>query len=118
MEFKQREDGSYWPPIIPNGKFYAKAVGQTRAQHLFSVTATGLVAGGINYNWSELAGISIQGDEVQLVSYKYPSGGFRFVLSACMLEDEQGRDLHTIDGYTVDYCLLNRITFESMKLGR
>lgn len=50
------------------------------------------------------------------MSQKYPSGGLRFRVGTCHFV---GRDLlpeEYFAGYPVEYCLMNRITFEQQRL--
>jgi len=80
------------------------------------ITDAGLECGGVNFLWSEISGFSIRGEEACVMSQKYPSGGLRFRVGTCHFV---GRDLlpeKYLAGYPVEYCLMNRITFEQQRL--
>lgn len=83
-----------------------------------AVTAEGLRCGGVSYDWLDLDGVSIGGDQACLVSNKYVSGGVKFMISTCHFEDESRARHVMINGYPVEYCLMNRITFEQQRLSK
>lgn len=63
MEFKEIRAGDYFPPTIPNGRFYALAIGGRMVQEILMITDAGLECGGVNFLWSEISGFSIRGEE-------------------------------------------------------
>ena len=81
------------------------------------VTDTGLSCGGVSYDWADLVGISLTGELACLVSGKYVSGGLRFQLGSCGFIGATATMQETYSGYPVEYCLMNRITFEQQRLG-
>lgn len=83
MEFRETRPGEYFPPILPNGRFFARPVGGERLMEILVVTDAGLSCNGVSYAWSDLQGVSICGDVACLVSEKYVSGGLRFYLGEC-----------------------------------
>lgn len=116
MEFREIGSGRMFPPVIPNG--LARGYTENRdgnLYELFRVTDTGLVAGGISFIWSDIRGVAIEDDVVQILSKKYPSGGVRFLLHGLELEESNGEITKVLQGYTASYCLLNRITFEQQR---
>ena len=116
VEFREVSPGEYFPPTLPNGRFFAQAAGGREAQEILAVTEDGLECGGVSFLWADITGFSIQGDRAYLLSKKYPSGGLRFTVGTCYFV---GRDLQREkyrNGYPVEYCLMNRITFEQQRL--
>lgn len=83
-------DLEYFPPIIPNGRFFARPVGDDRLMEILVVTDAELCCNGVSYAWADLQGISISGDVACLVSEKYVSGGLRFYLGECRFIGESG----------------------------
>ena len=116
MLFRQRDDGGVFPPIIPNGDFLAIPPGAHQKLVVFQVRETGLHAPGLNVTWGEIAGVSIIDRTCFIVCPKYASGGLRFQLGSCELRQADGQLLRIIDGYPVEYCLMNRVTFEAQRL--
>ncbi len=116
LEFRETRPGEYFPPIIPNGRFFARPVGGDRLMEILAVTDAGLSCNGVSYAWADLQGISIGGDVACLVSEKYVSGGFRFYLGECRFIGESGNMQKDYSGYPVEYCLMNRATFERQAL--
>jgi len=108
--------GPDFPPIIPNGRFFARPVGGDRLMEILVVTDAGLSCNGVSYAWADLRGISIDGDIACLVSEKYVSGGLRFYLGECRFIGESGNMQKDYSGYPVEYCLMNRATFERQAL--
>ncbi len=80
LEFRETRPGEYFPPIIPNGRFFARPVGGDLLMEILVVTDAGLSCNGVSYAWSDIQGISIYEDVACLVSEKYVSGGLRFYL--------------------------------------
>lgn len=80
------------------------------------VTDAGLSCNGVSYAWADLRGIFIDGDIACLVSEKYVSGGLRFYLGECRFIGESGNMQKDYSGYPVEYCLMNRATFERQAL--
>lgn len=116
MEFREVFPGEYFPPILRNGRFFAQPVGGTETQEILAVTDAGLECGGVSFLWSEIGGLSIQGDTACLLSGKYPSGGLKFKVGTCyFVGSNLLRDRYQ-KGYAVEYCLMNRITFEQRRL--
>ncbi|WP_137887541.1 hypothetical protein [Pseudomonas sp. 2FE] len=114
MEFKKRPDGGYFPPVLPNGEFYGIALGGDFQQLLFTVNEDGLYAAGLHYLWSDITGISLTpNDGFRINSDKYRSGGLAFHPGMSFLKTADGERIARMNGYGVDYCLMNRITFES-----
>jgi len=71
---------------------------------------------GVSFMWSDIKGFSIQGETAHLLSDKYPSGGLKFYVGTCyFVGSNLLRDKHQ-QGYPVEYCLINRITFEQQRL--
>lgn len=117
MNFKKKADGSYFPPILPNGDFIGVAYGGVERQELFTVRDDGIYASGLFYLWSEISGVSITDERgVELHSDKYRNGGIAFYLGVSALRDANGNLVTRISGYEVDYCLMNRISFERRRL--
>lgn len=116
LEFREIRPGEYWPPVLPNGKFFAVPAGADQVMEILMVTNEGLRCGGVSYDWEDLHGVSIVGEQACLVSHKYISGGLKFVIATCRFEDERQRVHFNINGYPVEYCLMNRITFEQQML--
>lgn len=114
MEFKTIDGGWLFPPILPNGDFVGVANGSQLRQVLFSVRDEGIYGEGVFLLWHEITGVSIT-DALgfQIRSEKYASGGMGFYAGASALLDLHGNVLTRIDGYSVDYCLMNRISYES-----
>lgn len=115
LVFREIRPGEYWPPVLPNGVFTAVPFGSTTAHRLLEVKDWGLSCEGVTYTWAEIQGISISGDVVCLVSTKYISGGLQFHAETCSLIDADGLRRMHINGYSVEYCLINRITFEHLR---
>lgn len=115
LEFRLLESGDYFPPVIPDGEFLAFTPGRRAFVRMFSVQAEGLFAEGIFLRWAEITGVSITGRLCRVNTDKYLSGGFAFELGECELRREGVKPLTYQQGYSVDYCLLNRITFELQK---
>lgn len=114
LEFKKRSDGRMFPPVLPNGDFIGVAHGSRLRQVLFSVRDDGLYGEGLFFLWKEITGISVTDAKgFQIRSSKYPSGGICFYAGASAFLDLSGEIITRIDGYTVDYCLMNRISYES-----
>lgn len=102
--------------MLPNGDFIGVAHGSHLRQVLFSVRDEGLYGEGVFLLWHEITGISITDAKgFQIRSGKYASGGFGFYAGASALLDLTGEIVTRIDGYTVDYCLMNRISYESKR---
>jgi len=115
LEFREVAPGEYFPPILPNGKFYALAAGGREPQEILTVTEVGLECGGVSFLWADITGFSIQDERACLLSRKYPSGGVKFTVGTCYFV---GRDLQREkyqNGYPVEYCLMNRIAFEQQR---
>lgn len=110
--FREIRPGEYWPPVLPNGKFRAVPKGALRELEILEVTDDGLRCEGVSFAWSEIEGISISGDLVCLLSTKYITGGLKFHISICSFIDRLGSVYRLINGYSVGYCLMNRIKFE------
>ncbi len=110
--FREIRPSEYWPPVLPNGKFRAVPKGALRELEVLEVTDDGLRCEGVSFAWSEIEGISISGDLVCLLSNKYITGGLKFHISICSFIDELGSVYRLINGYSVGYCLMNRIKFE------
>lgn len=70
MEFKEIRAGEFWPPILPNGRFFAQAPESGVVQQILEVTNTGLECGGVSFNWGDITGFAIQGDHAVLLSQK------------------------------------------------
>ncbi|MDS9772055.1 hypothetical protein, partial [Pseudomonas aeruginosa] len=88
--------------------------GSQLRQVLFSVRDDGLYGEGVFLLWHEISGVSITDIEgFHIRSEKYASGGIGFYAGASALLDSGGEIVTRIDGYTVDYCLINRISYES-----
>lgn len=116
VEFRKRDDGSYFPPVLPNGDFIGVAHGSTQRQVLFAVKDDGLHAAGVFYLWEDITGISItEAKGFQILSSKYRNGGIGFEADGSALLDAEGEIVTRIGGYTVDYCLMNRISFENSR---
>lgn len=47
MNFREIGLGRFFPPIIPNGRFFALAIGDLRIQEILQVTDVGLECGGV-----------------------------------------------------------------------
>ena len=116
MEFKEIRPGEFWPPILPNGRFFAQANGAGVVQQILEVTETGLECGGVSFNWGEITGFAIQGELAVLLSEKYASGGLRFMVGTCHYVGSSSLPQQYVNGYPVEYCLMNRITFEQQRL--
>lgn len=115
MEFREVFPGEYFPPILRNGKFFALPVGGSGVQEILTVTDAGLECGGVSFLWSDIDGFSIQGETAHLLSDRYPSGGLRFYVGTCyFVGSNLLREAPT--GHLVEYCLMNRITFEQQRL--
>jgi len=112
LKFREIREGEYWPPVLPDGKFFGVPIGHDQVMEILTVTEDGLRCGGVSYDWTDLNGISIDGEQACLVSDKYISGGVRFYIATCHFEDEHKEQHEYINGYPVEYCLMNRITFE------
>lgn len=110
--FREIRPGEYWPPVLPNGRFSAVPKGAQRAQEILEVTDDGLRCEGVSFSWAEIEGISISGDLVCLLSTKYITGGLKFHISTGSFIDWSGGSCRLINGYPVEYGLMNRITFE------
>jgi hypothetical protein len=82
---------------------------------ILTVTDEGLACGGVSFTWADIQGISIAGETACLVSRKYVSGGLKFEVGHCSFVDNHERRIHNINGYPVEYCLMNRITFEHQR---
>lgn len=117
LEFRETRPGEYWPPILPNGRFFGVPDHGTAVVEILRITDIGLECGGISYEWEDLLGISIEGNTVCLTSEKYRSGGVRFIESTCSFIDEQNQAHVKRSGYPVEYCLMNRVTFELQRRG-
>lgn len=118
MEFKKIAEGKFFPPILPNGDFIGVAQGSKLRQVLFSVRDEGLFGEGLYFLWNEISGVSISDTKgFQIRSSKYASGGIGFYSGTSALLDINGAIVTRIDGYTVDYCLMNRISYESNRGG-
>lgn len=116
MEFRKRDGGRLFPPVLPNGDFIGVAHGSHLRQVLFSVRDEGLYGEGVFLLWHEITGVSITDEKgFQIRSGKYASGGIGFYAGASALLDLTGEIVTRIDGYTVDYCLMNRISYESKR---
>ncbi len=116
MEFRKLDDGSYFPPVLPNGDFMAIPYGGTRKQLLFRLQDEGIFAAGVFFLWEDLSGIMLEGSLCRIVSDKYLSGGVSFQLGLCEHRLVDGEIITAMRGYEVDYCLMNRITFERQRL--
>jgi hypothetical protein len=110
--FREIRPGEYWPPVLPNGRFRAVPKGAQRVLEILEVTEDGLRCEGVSFSWSDIDGISISGDLACLLSAKYITGGLKFHISTCSFVDESGSSYRVLNGYPVEYCLMNRITFE------
>ncbi|WP_083691101.1 hypothetical protein [Aquipseudomonas alcaligenes] len=117
LEFKLLDGGRVWPPIVSDGALhgYAREGGKHRVE-LFTVKPEGIFAAGIHLLWSDMDGVSITGRMAKIHSGKYASGGIEFVLDGVELVDDDRRVVRVIDGYSVGYCLLNRIAYEQQML--
>lgn len=116
MEFRKIGEGRFFPPVLPNGDFIGVAHGSKLRQVLFSVRDEGIYGEGVFLLWHEISGVSIT-DALgfQIRSEKYASGGIGFFAGASALLDLTGEIVTRIDGYAVDYCLMNRISYESKR---
>jgi hypothetical protein len=74
LNFREIGLGRFFPPIIPNGRFFALAIGGLRIQEILQVTDVGLECGGVSFSWGDICGYAIQGNEACLLSKKYSSG--------------------------------------------
>ena len=118
LEFRSKGDGRFFPPILPNGDFIGVAHGGHTRQVLFSVRDDGLYGEGLFFLWNDITGVSITNDKgFQIRSSKYPSGGIGFYAGTVALLDVTEQIVTRIDGYTVDYCLMNRISYEANRKG-
>ncbi len=109
VEFREVSPGEYFPPTLPNGRFFAQAAGGREAQEILAVTEDGLECGGVSFLWADITGFSIQGERACLLGGKYPSGGVKFTVGTCFFV---GRDLQReqyLNGYPVEYCLMNGV---------
>jgi len=116
LNFREIGLGRFFPPIIPNGRFFALAIGGLRIQEILQVTDVGLECGGVSFSWGDICGYAIQGNEACLLSKKYSSGGMRFKLGTCYFVGSAQPPERYIQGYPVEHCLMNRITFEQQRL--
>lgn len=116
MEFRKLSNGGYFPPILPNGDFMAVPSGGTRKQLLFTLQEEGLFAAGVFFLWEDLSGVMLEGSTCRIVSEKYLSGGVSFQLGHSEHRLDDGEIITSMQGYEVDYCLMNRITFEHQRL--
>jgi len=48
--------GEFWPPTLPNGRFFAQALRASAVQEIFEVTDAGLIGGGVNFRWGDIVG--------------------------------------------------------------
>lgn len=85
-------------------------------QQILEVTNTGLECGGVSFNWGDITGFAIQGDQAVLLSQKYPSGGLKFMVGTCHYIGSGLSPQQYVNGYPVEYCLMNRVTFEQQRL--
>lgn len=115
MHFRELGNGNYFPPIIPNGVFMASPRTGYPVQEIFQVRDEGLFAGGVFLLWSEITGIVLDGDCCRIASDKYASGGLSFLVGDCEHLTAAG-ELRAVQGYPVEYCLMNRVTFEQQRL--
>ena len=114
MEFRKIAEGRYFPPVLPNGEFWGVPIGGKLDQLLFDVTDAGLKAAGVMYLWSEILGASFSpGDGILLLSENCPNGSLGFYRGCSTLRCADGGLVRRIDGYEVDYCLINRVHFEA-----
>jgi hypothetical protein len=116
LEFKEIRAGEFWPPILPNGRFFAQTPESGVVQQILEVTDTGLECGGVSFNWGDITGFAIQGDQAVLLSQKYPSGGLKFMVGTCHYIGSGLSPQQYVNGYPVEYCLMNRVTFEQQRL--
>lgn len=117
MKFRQFENGNYFPPVLPNGEFWAIAFGSTVRQLLFVLNDSGLYAEGIFYLWEEITGSSIENEGViKILSNKYRNGGLCFYEGTSLFREQSGMIVNRIGGYSSDYCLLNRLSFEKHRI--
>jgi len=116
MNFREIGPGRFFPPILPNGRFFALAIGGLRIQEILQVTDVGLECGGVSFGWGDICGYAIQGNEACLLSKKYASGGLRFTLGNCYFVGSAQPPERHVNGYPVEHCLMNRITFEQQRL--
>ncbi|WP_455232230.1 hypothetical protein [Geopseudomonas aromaticivorans] len=115
MHFRELGNGGYFPPIIPNGRFMAMPGHGRPMQELFEVRDEGLFTGGVFLLWKDITGIVLDGQLCRIASDKYRSGGLGFLLGGCEHRTSQGR-IAVMQGYPVEYCLMNRVTFEIQQL--
>lgn len=115
MNFREIGPGRFFPPILPNGRFFALAIGGLRIQEILQVTDVGIECGGVRFRWGDICGYAIQENEACLLSKKYSSGGLRFELGTCYFVGSAQPPERHIHGYPVEHCLVNRITFEQQR---
>lgn len=116
LEFRLLESGDYFPPIVPDGDFFAYTYARRMFVRMFSINQQGLYANGIFLEWTDITGVSISGSTCRIHTEKYRAGGFQFDLGGCELRRPGEKPLVYQQGYSVDYCLLNRITFELQRM--
>lgn len=116
MEFRNLDNGRYFPPVLPNGDFMAVPSGSTRKQLLFALQDEGLFAAGVFFRWEDLSGILLDGNTCRIASHKYLSGGMSFQIDHSEHRLVDGEIISSLQGYEVDYCLMNRITFEHQRV--
>lgn len=117
LEFRLTNSGRVWPPIVSDGVLHGYArEGSSRRVELFKVQPEGIFGAGIHLLWSDMDGVSITGQMAKIHSGKYVSGGIEFVLEGVDLVGPDNQVVRVIDGYSVGYCLLNRIAYEQQLL--
>ena len=84
---------------------------------IFEVRDDGVYAGGIHLLWDDITGIALDDSRCRLVSDKYRSGGIEFLIGSCELRTPAG-GITRIGGFQVEYCLMNRVTFEKQRIER
>jgi len=62
LNYREIGLGRFFPPIIPNGRFFALAIGGLRIQEILQVTDVGLECGGVSFSWGDICGYAIQGN--------------------------------------------------------
>ena len=50
VEFREVSPGEYFPPTLPNGRFFAQAAGGRDPQEILTVTDVGLECGGVSFS--------------------------------------------------------------------
>lgn len=115
MQFRHLGDGRTFPPIAPNGRVFAAPIGLTNEVEVFCLTPRGIVGGGIQSKWSEIVGFYYDDDFWEIILSNYIGRGMRFRQgSPCTMIAEGAHQTVTtsIQGYSIPFCVMNRIAFE------